>query len=70
VVVVLAGLTLSATELKALDSGESLAAASVSLPRALPFLAGAPSPLFIMAVGTLVVAVTFSRRFRSGRSRA
>ena len=58
--VVLAGLTLSATEIKALDSAEAVATAKMGLPRALPFLEGAPSPLIIMAIGTLVVAVTFS----------
>ena len=36
--VVLAGLTLSATEIKALDSAEAVATAKMGLPRALPFL--------------------------------
>jgi hypothetical protein len=64
----LGGLMISATEIRALSATEPLVAATYDLPNALPFLEGAPSPLAIMALGCLVVGVTFRRRFRPGRA--
>jgi hypothetical protein len=42
----------------------------LELPAALPFLDAAPSPFVLMLVGTLMVAVTFGRRYRRTTVRA
>jgi hypothetical protein len=70
--VVLAGLTLSASESLAFTDAPvgDPTAAGLELPAALPFIQAAPSPFLLMLVGSLMVAVTFGRRHRRATLRA
>ena len=76
-VAVMAGLIVSASEIRALSTGTG--ASGSPTPKAdlasmataeLPFLEGAPHPMALVALGTLVIGVTLARRLRKSDSRA
>lgn len=73
-VAVMAGLIVSASEIRALSSETLGAAPKADLASMgsghLPFLEGAPHPMALVALGTLVIGVTLARRLRKGDSRA
>ncbi len=70
----MAGLIISASEIRALSvsdlDGVGSDVAAFSPPSNLPFLEGAPSPLVLVAVGSLIIGITLARRLRKGAAQA